>query len=268
LALCGFCGANKTLSNEHIFGDWVGRLLGTKQSDVIVRHAMASQSDLRGDVSPVHVWYADGLDHKVKMACKTCNSGWMSASEGAVKPVIAPMILGHARSVSFDDQIAISSWSIKTAMVQDFQHGGRHYFSSDERRLLVKDRAPEQLGARVWVGRYSPGGGVHSLSARLLTADRVLGAFVSTFTIGEFAVHALIERRSAGHLVIRPPARPGPWDRMLLSIWPPRRVADIDIRGLLWPPTLGMNAADLDKLFDRFMAPGSERPFVRRFGSS
>jgi hypothetical protein len=52
--------------------------------------------------------------------CKTCNSGWMSRLETAVKPIIVPMMKGEKRTLSQEDQLALARWVMKTVMMMEF----------------------------------------------------------------------------------------------------------------------------------------------------
>jgi len=186
----------------------------------------------------------------------------MADLERAVAPLITPMILGNAGAFKLRDQLTVATWAVKTAMVQEYVYPGRHYFTQEERRALMNDAVPNQLGARVWAGRYSQRpNGLHGLSARLVNRDRALDACVSMFSLGQFALQVFVERLSAGQAV-RPAWHAGPWDQLLIGIWPPPRFADIDGVGLMWPPTRSITSEGMFyEVFSRFAALRPKRPF-------
>ena len=59
----------------------------------------------------------DQTVHNNSEAMSSCNNGWLSALEGAAKPVLAPLIRGESRRLPYDDQAVIAAWTCKTALV-------------------------------------------------------------------------------------------------------------------------------------------------------
>ena len=258
--LCGFCGsATAKITNEYILGQWIGPLFGAGKPDLIVRNTF------KLDDTAFQPWLTYRLDQRVRMACETCNNGWMSDLENTVRPIITPMILGHARVLlTLRDQIAIATWAVKTAMVVEFlEKPHTRYFTQAERHSLMIDAVPSRsMGAHVWLGRYgSKNDGVHGLSATM--AHPSSRAHISTFAVGQFAVQILVERSAIGQRD-RLAVRPGPWEQMLSEIWPPPPI--LETRGglLAWPPPLAISAATFESLFDRFLALGAQRGPYRK----
>jgi hypothetical protein len=107
-------------------------------------------------------WSARPFTTTVKMVCSACNSGWLSELEGAVKPVLQPLILGEARRLPDDDQALIAAWTCKTALVSLLQH------SQDDRRdgygvppgeytalYEQRDRREPLPFSHYWTGSYT-----------------------------------------------------------------------------------------------------------------
>lgn len=256
---CGFCESKtKKITNEHVFGEWIGALFGAGQPDLIVRNT------LKRDGIALRPWDTYRLDQQVRMACKTCNTGWMSRLETTVKRIVTPMIRGDARVLlTLRHQIAIATWAVKTAMVVEFlekQHA--RYFTQAERRSLMIDAVPARsMGAYVWVGRYgSKNDGVHGSAATM--TDTVRRAHISTFAIGQFAIQVLVERSAQGQQG-RFFIRPGPWQGLLSQVWPPPPILGSQTHPLAWPPPLTMSADTFDDVFYRFYALGAKRGFHR-----
>jgi hypothetical protein len=182
----------------------------------------------------------------------------MSSLEKAVQPIIVPMIFGHRHAISLREQLVIATWAVKTGMVLDSSKPEQRYFTQDERGGLMRELVPAPLlGARVWATRYlGENRSVNAIMASLISSGSVV-AHMSTFAIGQFALQVLVERRSAGY-TIRVPTRSGPWNQLLLPIWPPSPVADIERSGPVWPPKIGIvDEKRFEELFERFSALSS-----------
>ena len=96
------------------------------------------------------------------MVCATCNNGWLSALEGAAKPILTPLIRGESRRLPNDDQALIVTWTCKTALVSLL-------LSSDEARLggygvppseytalyEQRDRVEPLPFSQYWIGSYA-----------------------------------------------------------------------------------------------------------------
>lgn len=250
---CGFCGNQKRkITNEHVFGEWIGPLFGSNRPNKVMEHGFG-----QGTIT-TRLWRSYGLDIKVRIACDKCNNGWMSDLEKAVAPIISPMFFGESRALSLREQVTLSAWAVKTCMVQEWwTQQAERYFTQDERLALMTDAVPAQLGARIWAGRYVvPNEGIRGLSACLLKDGGLVVAHLSTFAIGQLALQVFVERRSADYDE-RSYIRPGPWDRALISVWPPSRFADIEGRDLVWPPQLGLTEERFYELFKRFTPFGA-----------
>jgi hypothetical protein len=184
----------------------------------------------------------------------------MSGLEGVVKTIITPMIQGHAmRLLTLSDQAAIARWAVKTAMIVEYMaKPEQRYFMQVERSSVMNGAVLSRyLGAHVWLGRYdSKNDGVLGLAASMTSEDRIPRAHISTFAVGRFVVQTLVERSSIGRAIVA--ARPGPWDRLLIPIWPPLPL--LHRTRMPWPPPLFITARGFDVLFDRFFDLGPSPP--------
>jgi len=250
--LCGFCEAATKISREHVFGKWLGRGFGSGRPGMIVQHTF------KQDEAAIVQWHVPKLDQKVKMPCEKCNHGWMEALETLVRPILTPMILGRGPvTLNLPRQLVIATWAVKTAMVMEFlQKPNKRYFTQAERTSLMADVVPSRaMGAHVWIGRYaSKNDGVLGSAACLTRPGHAIQAHLSTFALGEFAVQVLVERGTAGQGGRFLVARPGPWDSLLIEIWPP--TADKAV----WPPARAVLERGFEPLFNRFLALDAESP--------
>lgn len=246
--LCGFCESATKISREHVFGGWIGPILGSDRAGVTVQHRF------KQDEAATVQWNVPRLDQKVKMPCRTCNEGWMEALETLMRPIVTPMILGRGPVVlNVFSQVVIATWAVKTAMVMEYlQKANKRYFTQAERTSIMADAVPSRaMGAHVWIGRYaSKNDGVLGSAACLRGPHHAIQAHLSTFALGQFAVQVLVERSTAGQRGRLLVARPGPWDTLLIEIWPP--TADTAV----WPPARVVLRRGFEPLFSRFLARG------------
>lgn len=159
----------------------------------------------------------------------------MSHLEVKAKSIVTPMIQSVA-SVALDpsSQATVAAWAIKTAMVSEFlKDQSQRYFTQAERRSFMSNPSPESVGgAHVWLACYLGGREkLHGLTAGLTRAEGVAG-HITTMAIGNFACQVLVDRTTAGHSGVTG-MQMGPWDELLMQIWPPRAPV------VKWPPLRG-----------------------------
>src|SRR5262249_1500508 len=240
---CGFCESTDRISREHVFATWIGPVVGLGQTGAAIQHAFRTDGLLRGQP-----WTAQKLDQKVRMACASCNNGWMGQLETKVKPIITPMIQTVVSvALDFPSQAAVAAWAIKTAMVSEFLKDQRQrYFTQAERQTFMGSRSPASIaGAHVWLACYLGGPNtLHCLTAVLTRAEGVAG-HVSTTAIGHFACQVFVDRTTAGLPGVTS-MQLGPWEELLVQIWPPHSPL------VKWPSLRGADDLGLAKLFRRF----------------
>jgi hypothetical protein len=87
-------------------------------------------------------------------------------------------------------------------------------------------------GARVWIGWFAN----TNEGAKGTMGGRVVAGHVTVFALGQFVVQVFVERRTVeyhGTLAVGP----GPWERLLVEIWPPDRSVNKEDLAV-WPPPL------------------------------
>ena len=257
--LCGFCEGPEKITNEHVLGEWIGHLWGARRGGRQMQHTHTRDTDT------TRVWQAYRLDQQVRMACGTCNSGWMHQLEEKVRPIITPMIVPKAagvRQVSLDllSQLLIATWAVKTAMVAEYLNPPhQRYFVQEERRALMAGGVLPIPGTHIWVGCFAKeNDGAKGLLAGLVHEPHVVSAHVSVFALGQFTVQVFVERRTAGYFG-NLAVRPGPWDRLLIEVWPPDTRSATPESIPVWPPPLAFGDDNsLSALCNRFLALGAE----------
>jgi hypothetical protein len=110
---CIFC-FQPADSGEHLLPCWLQKVLPSKDSVIHTR-------EIEGD-APLSWTKRGAFKEKTKQVCETCNTGWMSRLEEAVKPILAPAIAREARC-EFDlrEQWLAALWAAKTTYVLQTQ---------------------------------------------------------------------------------------------------------------------------------------------------
>lgn len=223
---CIFCGGRAN-SKEHAWPAWLLDLIrGNKRSQIVaeMRHGL-------------RCWYDAGV--QIRCACKTvCNEGWMSRLEERAKPILSRLITGEHVEISAEQQLIISLWSLKTAMVFDVNTG---YFAQDERDRLFRSQTgaldcPFPPVAWFWLATYQGANDITSCGALLQAVgipgkgsrigDPARGFPMSgcTFTIsaGQFVIQLLASRTPSEQAGLQAyvHANSPRWDRFTRQIWP------------------------------------------------
>jgi hypothetical protein len=242
---CAFCARRDSpLHKEDVLAKWfAAELPGGRTTSLIVRSGRRNQPPTRTHGARGHF----ALVHR--QACQRCNNGWMSALEGAVKPILTPMIRGEVATLDVPAQRVIATWLVKTAMNYELvQQRTVNYFTADERRTMAHTQTTPDISA-VFLARYlgthhathadtpltfyvtdGPG---HESSGQQ-AAERASGlrheGYTFTVAVRELCLQLLMVRphrdRGANFRVqVR-----GEWSAASIEIWPGRNAA------VSWPP--------------------------------
>jgi hypothetical protein len=104
--LCLFCGSRGPLSEEHVFGEWLKKL----------GHGGNGIREYVDGAAPV-IQVGGPFSKTLKIVCRSCNNGWMSRMEDAVKPLLIDMFNGNRVELDEAAQRDLARWAFKTAAV-------------------------------------------------------------------------------------------------------------------------------------------------------
>lgn len=146
-------------------------------------------------------WHTAGVDLKVKIVCKNCNSGWMSKLESErAMPAMTNLILGnHVPEIVQTQADSIALFAFKTAIIAD--HMGRRHTSFFSRS--IRHRFAELLAipidVRMWLVGLDPtlGGRLDSNYSEF--EYKPLGELylhTCTFSAGQFGFQVLTAKSS------------------------------------------------------------------------
>ena len=137
---CIFCGSGG-LTKEHVFADWLRDLFPRDETTthdfgryewpkgIITNEPKAAIRQLQGHVG----------SRKLRVVCKACNTGWMSALEQRAKPILAPLIVGEVSHVSPLMQNIVATWATKTMMIAERLAPRKPGISQEERTWLMNE---------------------------------------------------------------------------------------------------------------------------------
>jgi hypothetical protein len=144
---CIFCGSTTAKrTKEHIIADWIARLFdgyGRATAGIISR-----DGSMRQYTMPL-------FQQTTRKVCSVCNSGWMSSLEGAVRPILGPMLI-QAQETPLDVLIqkSLATWTVKTALMLQSMHTRDRLVPDSEYRRLYDDQQPPR-GYGVWLAHRS-----------------------------------------------------------------------------------------------------------------
>lgn len=149
-AACVFCGAGGKLTEEHVFPQWLRRLV-----DLQVHERWLSTTEMSTDsrTDPERV-AGSVYALRPRIACAPCNNGWMSALEERARPLVSPMVEGRGGGLTAAEVDVVTAWAQKTAMTAQWTLPGMITYTQAHRQAFASGPAPLQR-TRAWIGRYT-----------------------------------------------------------------------------------------------------------------
>lgn len=190
---CLFCSQPGS-SREHIIARWIGRSLKPDPLPGTVirfRHAFANPEagiELREKSAANPAYYTRAF-------CRDCNTGWMADLEGAVKPILAPMLNGQRCLVTSDAARLLSFWATKTILAFQSVESDVTTFARPEdfTRLFEEQAAPRNC--QIWLAAVRSGDSLnyraHTVMRRGQTEDGADG-FGASLILGHVAFYFLM----------------------------------------------------------------------------
>jgi len=162
----------------------------------------------------------------------------MSNLEIAVKPTVAAMIKDISIPLDKIQQLAISKWMTKNAMVLEyiaFPHTNKVFYSERDCAQLMLGLLPANtfIWLSRYIGNYWPifSKGVNLWHGGFPGGGDTAEGYVYTFSVGFFGIQLVTFRvppKRDTPIFIH--TRPGPWDVSTIQIWPTSRTVQ-------WPPS-------------------------------
>lgn len=244
---CAFCPSTK-LTKEHIWGDWIGRLIPSSSFDF--RHETSTKKERK--------WSDSTMSATAKVVCKDCNSGWMSNLESQARLTFANMI-SHAGSISLlsSGLHLLAKYAFKCAVVGNHMLPNNEPFFERWCRYQFRRSLEIPPGIQMWLGGYK---GERLYSGRwssyyfrpTMSKYRDIEFFAFTFVAGNLIFQVLSAKRSQIHKafwelpMLQPPAQ---WDNAAPRFWP------LDGFPISWPPRAYFDDNSYFDFRDRWKVP-------------
>lgn len=189
---CLFCGQQGS-SREHIIAKWIGRSLKPDPIPGTVirfRHAFANPE---AGIA-LREKSAAGPAYYTRAFCRECNTGWMADLEGAVKPLLAPMLSGQRRLVSREASRLLAFWVTKTILAfQSVESDVTKFARPDDFTRLFEERAAPR-NSQIWLAAVRDGDSLNyrAHTVRRNRTDRSEDGFGASLILGHVAFYFLL----------------------------------------------------------------------------
>lgn len=151
---CVFCdeGIDEGSPPEHVLPQWIRRFR-PKHGRFIEARGLVVRGQAPRPIPTQPVERSKVPTVRSYLVCRECNGHWMSDLETRASPLLTPMIIGQARSLTVEEQAFIAVWAIKTDMTwQTAETSFRATPLHDYLHLRTHRMPPPH--ARVRLGRY------------------------------------------------------------------------------------------------------------------
>jgi len=237
---CIFCGGSD-LTKEHIFPEWQKSLVPTAEhfgEMNAVRHPemiLVSDRLKQGDIS----------NYRVRKVCKTCNNGWMSRLEAAVKPILTALILGNSIKINKEEQLNLARWIVIKSMVLEQTRKNKHVVTTSEHHW-IKNKLEPPIQWLVWIDQHDGDQWRRRWNYQYYTSVSEPTASVPSFAntqtttigIGKFLFHAF---SSSNDSLVKTYGSIIGTDG-LIRLWP------LSEEQIVWPRTRSVMNSDIDDL--------------------
>jgi hypothetical protein len=230
---CAFCHDEAKLSGEHVWSDWMNRVLP----------AIPYQFTRENETGEPDRWKTRSLNQKLPVVCENCNNGWMSDLENLhARPAMKDLITSDKGTLLSPERLrSIAIFAFKSAVIVDHalvpnpKFRDREPFFSADSRTAFRQSLVIPAGVQMWLGAFKEEG--HGILRALYHAsppevEHGFESYVLTYGVG-FVLFQVVVTRWLGIGVpgFRPSVRQSRvWNKFTLPLWPS------DGRSALWPP--------------------------------
>lgn len=151
-AQCIYCGSYENMTREHIWADWLRDYIPRDME----RHSGVSavvHSDQSKNTAEMKRREGDFHAQRLKIACHSCNTGWMSRLQTKAKPYLVPTLIGKNIDLYRAEQTTLAAWATMFVMTADYLDNEIGSITSEE-RVWFKDHQRPPADWRIWIGKY------------------------------------------------------------------------------------------------------------------
>jgi hypothetical protein len=228
---CMFC-QEKASSREDIWPQWLTK-----------RFPLSDASFMEAERGGENLGIWKNKTPKLLLArcvCGNCNNGWMSTLENEMKPIVETILDEQLRALDVSSQAVIAVWAMKTAMALEALYPEREFFYSENERQNIRAVSAIPERTSIWIAKCVNQPNIYSAGNFLRTGpgDNEAKAYVTTMAFGSLALQIVSIRTFVNlpsEVQITYDSREGPWDKVLLRVWP------IAPQSKQWPPSYGLD---------------------------
>jgi hypothetical protein len=171
---CYFCGEDRPLTREHIFGDWLAEPI-TSRSE---RRAHTIKKPSRGPLTldPAELvetarfnQNGDPLRFAFKMLCLDCNGKSLSRYHDEARPIILRLLGGDWSPIAPADCLSLAKWAVMVTIAWEWREPSSAAVSLGDRRMLLAGVIPPRW--LVAVGRGSIEAGAYIFHRAIVAMD-------------------------------------------------------------------------------------------------
>jgi hypothetical protein len=171
----------------------------------------------------------------------------MSQLEDKAKPILTPMILGNAMTLTALQQLTIAAWLTKCAMVFDSKDKGEIFYDALDRRHFRIQLEPSFDATNVWLGIFYGTSGLggftdHRTLRTKLGSGGTVKSHVHTMLFGHLVLQIVsIKRLVHEDCPLRIKMQPEfdrLWNDLTIQIWP------TNLQSAQWPPPLEFDESE------------------------
>jgi hypothetical protein len=115
---CIFCGGIP-ISKEHVWAEWMRPYLPSGEGSQSVKASNVLSGQVVSRKGPLDR-KGDARSQKLKVACESCNNGWMSQLQSQTKPVLLPLLLRDHKTLGPAEQQTLATWLAMFVMVYEW----------------------------------------------------------------------------------------------------------------------------------------------------
>jgi hypothetical protein len=208
---CAFCPETANKSGEHIWSEWMDKLLPGRKT-------------FKGKRQERDINYSsETLNWTANVVCERCNNTWMSDIEKKhAKPAMEPLIVGKTGTpITQSRADSIARFAFKTAVVVDYLHRNRQPFFSRSIRHGFRESHAIPGSTGMWLSAFESrrGGAVKTVyhEGRFPASHR-FEIYVCTFSVGHL-VFQVVSQRNAPTLRFRS-SRHDRFKYLAIGFWP------------------------------------------------
>lgn len=206
---CAYCGKSAKLTKEHIWGKWSTKYLGPP--------IRGGAHLVRLNTPEVKKGAQDGRgpsrSRTLRIACASCNSGWMKDVNDRAKPTLVRLAKGEWWDLSPYERQSIAAWA--TLFTMSYEHADLATMATlpaERLKFSINHHPPAHWS--VGIARYN-GDGYYEDSIQhtgFMTKEPVMDLQTTTFLFGKIIFHTYSSRSAIF---------PRWWKRFNLEkIWP------------------------------------------------